>query len=122
VFDGGKGITMFQDRDETAARVDLPTRRMRARRITWGFNLGPFLLVLVVQGGKALRNRDQWPDLNSGTVLTAFLIVLVFFWLVAVFIAILQEFWNRFISDVFKVRPINKAESCAILLMAALFL
>ena len=91
--------------------------------ITKTFNAVLFLYVCISAGISYLFEpggniRVPWDavyDWSPGVaIVTGLLIVLimVFWWA-----ALVKIFWNKFISDIFKVRPISYDESLAIILM-----
>ncbi|HEV7298759.1 MAG TPA: hypothetical protein VGN72_05285 [Tepidisphaeraceae bacterium] len=104
-----------------------PEPRPPRRPITWLFNLGLLTYLICVLGFEMLLEPEEMPSVpldrffESAPVLT---VVGVSLFVIAAFtfaVVITLAFWNRFLTDVFKVRSINAAEAVALNLVIAIF-
>lgn len=102
---------------------------IRPRRpITWLFNLGLLTFLVCVLGVETmLLEPEEVPSVpldrlfETAPVLTIVGVVLFVIAVVVLAVAITMAFWNRLLTDVFKVRAINVAEAVAINLVIAIF-
>ncbi len=97
-------------------------------RITWLFNLGLFALLVVTLGFDEMllepedTRRVPLDDLfDAAPIRTIAGVAGLGVVLLAASIVFLRAFWRRFMTDVFKVRPITAAEAVAIVLILTLF-
>ncbi|MGB7157740.1 MAG: hypothetical protein WBD40_06720 [Tepidisphaeraceae bacterium] len=98
------------------------------RPITWPFNLGLFTFLVCVVGAETMLLEPEevaripldglFETAPGLTIVGAILSVVA---VVIVAVTITLAFWNRFVTDVFRVRRINVTEAVAINLVIAIF-
>lgn len=113
--------------DSSVGNGEAPVRPRRP--ITWLFNIGLFVFLVCVIGVEvellepaetARVPLDEYFEAAPVRTLTGFIAITIL--IVSIGLAITLAFWNRFLTDVFSIRPITLVEAVAINLIIAIFL